>query len=130
MNPSRPPNPPSTPPSSPGAAPSLSEDPNTATLLHILRKLNWAEDEFTDENEKGLEMGEIQVHCEEFWAVKLGKSDPKIIIDMLVDNQMVDRQRRDAYSWVRQRQVAELFRITEPGKAHLLSAEKKQGRVA
>lgn len=125
-----PPNP--TKPSPGGAAPpggALPEDPNAATLEHILRKLNWAEDEYTDELEKGLEMGEIEIQCEDFWAVKLGKAEPKAIVAMLVDNQMVDRVPRNAYSWVRQRQVGELYRISEPGKSFLVHREQKSGRV-
>lgn len=105
------------------------EDPNKATLLEILRLLNQAEDEFEAENEKGLELVELEYRCGNYWAVKAGEAKLPVILELLMDNGMVDRVDTDTYSWIRKRQLRALYRITESGKAHLMKNITDEGRI-
>jgi hypothetical protein len=106
------------------------EDPNKATLLHILRILNRAEDEYQDEEAKGLELSEIQYQCQDHWAVKTAGIQPNDLLNVLVQNGMVDHVQKEIYSWIRQRTIREFYCITEPGKAYLVKSETDEGRVS
>ncbi|MDE1822613.1 MAG: hypothetical protein KGI98_17390, partial [Euryarchaeota archaeon] len=105
------------------------QDPNTATLLHILRMLNKAADEYEGKDEGGLEATEIHFNCSEYWAVREGGAKPELILQLLLDNGFVDRVPGEHYSWVRQRQVKDMYMITEPGKEHLVKNVGEHGRV-
>lgn len=105
------------------------DDPNKATLLHILRLLNQAEDEFDEESEKGLELIELEYRLESYWAVKSGEAKLPVILQLLVDNKMVDHLDGGNYSWIRKRQIQGIYRITEEGKLHLLKNVTDEGRI-
>lgn len=104
-------------------------DPNRATLLHVLKILNQAEDEYENDAEKGLDLNEIQYHCDDYWAVRNGSVKLPVILQLLLENKMVNQERGESYSWVRQRTLRDRYRITEVGKVHLVQNLPKDGRV-
>jgi hypothetical protein len=97
--------------------------------MHILKILNRAEDEYQEEEGKGLELAEIQFQCSDHWAVKTAGIKPDALLQVLVENGMVEHVEKEIYSWVRQRALHDYYCITEPGKAYLVKSETDQGRL-
>ena len=42
---------------------------------------------------------------------------------------MVSHVQKEVYSWVRQRNIHDIYCITEPGKAYLVKSETEQDRL-
>lgn len=107
----------------------LETDPNRATLIEVLKELNKSEETARDPNENGLETGEIIDKLVEFWAVKEKKVKVPVILGTLVQNGMVEFVSKKSYSWVRQRDTKDRFRITTDGKEFLKSTIVASNRI-
>ncbi len=104
-------------------------DPNREAMLEILRFLNQAEFEFSREDEKGLELPEIAFRMQGHWTVREGRVKVPPLVALLERNQMVRRFPPVVYSWTRQRNVSNRYRVTAQGKAFLMTALDKDDRV-
>lgn len=96
-----------------------SEDPNRATLLQILRELNKSTEAASNSEDDGLELTELTDRLADFWAVTQRSVKVPVILGVLVQNDMVRYQGQKAYSWVRQRETKDRYRITIKGKSFL-----------
>jgi hypothetical protein len=96
-----------------------SEDPNRATLLQILRELNKSTEAASNSEDDGLELTELTDRLADFWAVTQRAVKVPVILGVLLQNDMVSYQGQKAYSWVRQRETKDRYRITIKGKSFL-----------
>jgi|ACXJ01.1.fsa_nt_gi hypothetical protein len=105
------------------------EDPLRATLLETLRLLNKAED-FDHEEEKGLELAELEFQASDFWAVVQAQVKIPFVVGLLLRNRMVRYIPGGAHSWTRQRAMGPHYRIDTAGKDFLAQSIAQDGRIA
>lgn len=98
--------------------------------MQVLRTLNAAETEYEREEEKGKELIELQYEMQSFWAVAAGHVKVQVILGVLLKNKMIQHVATPTYSWTRQRNIGDRYRIAGPGKAFLLENIKEKGRIS
>jgi hypothetical protein len=101
-----------------------------ATLIEILRQLNQAEAEMDREDEKGLELPEVEFRLRDHWTVRQARTNVARAMGLLLKNRMIQLVPGGVYSWTRQRNVGRLYRITADGKAFLLQSSQSRDRIA
>ena len=123
--------PPTPPPVTPqrGEKRGSPEDPLRATLLEALRLLNQAEG-FDHEEEKGLELTELEFQASDFWGVVQAQIKIPFVVGLLLRNRMVRYIPGGAHSWTRQRAMGPHYRIDTAGKEFLAQSIVQDGRIA
>jgi hypothetical protein len=106
------------------------DEPNRATLVQILRELNKSAEGATHPEDNGLELGELTGRLEEFWAVRQKAVKVPVLLGALLQNKMVEHLDNKVYSWVRQRDVRDRYRITTHGKNFLRENIESNQRIA
>ncbi len=111
-----------------GEARGAPNDPLRATLRELLRLLNAAES-YDQEQEKGLELAELEFQSAEFWGVRQAGVSVPVALGLLLRNQMVRYIGAGAHSWTRQRNMGPHYRIDVAGKEFLANSVQKDGRL-
>jgi hypothetical protein len=105
-------------------------DPARETLLEILRQLNQAEEDNDGKTaDQALELLELQERLKEFEPVKRGSIKVSLALGLLLRNGLVSTEADGDYSWQRQREVAQRYRITAEGKKFLIDAIENSNRI-
>ena len=107
-----------------------SVDPLRSTLVAVLRQLNQAETVHEEHPvEQSLELAEIERRLSDLPAVERGEVHVAFALGLLLRNRLVRTESRPDYSWQRERNVAQRYRITTEGKRFLTEALATETRI-
>ncbi len=106
-------------------------DPARNTLVEILKLLNEAEEKHEGKPpEQAMELGEIETKMTDFPPVKQGNIKVALAVGLLLRNRFVIADSASQYSWERQRDVAQRYRITPEGKKFLVDSIENSNRIS
>jgi len=105
-------------------------DPARETLLEILRLMNQAEEDNDGAPaDQALELAELEERLHDFEPVKRGSIKVSLALGLLLRNGLVTTQNDGDYSWQRQRDVAQRYRISAQGKKFLIDSIANSNRI-
>ena len=105
-------------------------DPTRETILEILRQLNHAEEANDGKSaDQALELAELEERLSDFEPVKRGQIKVALALGLLLRNGLVTTDGGSDYSWQRQRDVAQRYRISADGKKFLVGAITTSNRI-
>ncbi len=96
-------------------------------LVEILRQLN--RDEMEDPDVPGLELEELQKILALHAFPQITRQETDRALEVLVRNGLARELDEPKYAWTRCRTVSLRFTITTPGKAYLVEATQRAGRI-
>jgi predicted AAA+ superfamily ATPase len=96
-------------------------------LVEILRQLN--RDEMEEPEVPGLEVDELREILARRAFPLITRGETRQAVEVLVRNGFASELTEPRYAWTRGRVVRDRFTITTPGKAFLLEATERVGRI-